>query len=314
MDNKYMEFIRYDWNNSVEWKNYLENIFPSPPQNRILHYKKKFYKLKIDPDFDINYIPGQNNNNENQNNNQRNNQNQNNENEMRNGNRNNNNNFNIDVDIMFIVIDIIISITSFLAFFIHLKTSINMLIGCLIYKLIKKEGKPKFEQQYLINIINNENFSYLILILLLFIDNSKNYFIVIPIIVYNLIDIINNINLIYKNNIFSKILAKKQFILKYSNILEINIISPIYGFFMNKNSFYFIFLYIQYLKFRVYVNQNITNCLVQINNYLNNLKSSQNTPKILKNIVQFTQNLGNTIFNLPNNIAANTNIAICSIF
>ena len=272
MDNKYMEFIRYDWNNSVEWKNYLENIFPSPPQNRILHYKKKFYKLKIDPDFDINYIPGQNNNNENQNNNQRNNQNQNNENEMRNGNRNNNNNFNIDVDIMFIVIDIIISITSFLAFFIHLKTSINMLIGCLIYKLIKKEGKPKFEQQYLINIINNENFSYLILILLLFIDNSKNYFIVIPIIVYNLIDIINNINLIYKNNIFSKILAKKQFILKYSNILEINIISPIYGFFMNKNSFYFIFLYIQYLKFRVYVNQNITNCLVQINNYLNNLK------------------------------------------
>ena len=314
MDNKYMEFIRYDWNNSVEWKNYLENIFPSPPQNRILHYKKKFYKLKIDPDFDINYIPGQNNNNENQNNNQRNNQNQNNENEMRNGNRNNNNNFNIDVDIMFIVIDIIISITSFLAFFIHLKTSINMLIGCLIYKLIKKEGKPKFEQQYLINIINNENFSYLILILLLFIDNSKNYFIAIPTIVYILIDIINNINLIYKNNIFSKILGKKQFILKYSNILEINIISPIYGFFMNKNSFYFIFLYIQYLKFRVYVNQNITNCLVQINNYLNNLKSSQNTPKILKNIVQFTQNLGNTIFNLPNNIAANTNIAICSIF
>ena len=314
MDNKYMEFIRYDWNNSVEWKNYLENIFPSPPQNRILHYKKKFYKLKIDPDFDINYIPGQNNNNENQNNNQRNNQNQNNENEMRNGNRNNNNNFNIDVDIMFIVIDIIISITSFLAFFIHLKTSINMLIGCLIYKLIKKEGKPKFEQQYLINIINNENFSYLILILLLFIDNSKNYFIAIPTIVYILIDIINNINLIYKNNIFSKILAKKQFILKYSNILEINIISPIYGFFMNKNSFYFIFLYIQYLKFRVYVNQNITNCLVQINNYLNNLKSSQNTPKILKNIVQFTQNLGNTIFNLPNNIAANTNIAICNIF
>jgi hypothetical protein len=309
-----MEFIRYDWNNSVEWKNYLENIFPSPPQNRILHYKKKFYKLKIDPDFDINYIPGQNNNNENQNNNQRNNQNQNNENEMRNGNRNNNNNFNIDVDIMFIVIDMIISITSFLAFFIHLKTSINMLIGCLIYKLIKKEGKPKFEQQYLINIINNENFSYLILILLLFIDNSKNYFIAIPTIVYILIDIINNINLIYKNNIFSKILAKKQFILKYSNILEINIISPIYGFFMNKNSFYFIFLYIQYLKFRVYVNQNITNCLVQINNYLNNLKSSQNTPKILKNIVQFTQNLGNTIFNLPNNIAANTNIAICSIF
>ena len=313
MESKYMEFIRYDWNNSEEWKNYLENIFPSPPQNRILHYKKKFYKLKIDPDFDVNYIPGQNNNNENQNN-QRNNQNQNNE--MRNENRNNNdnNNSNFNADIMFLFIDIILSLTSFLAFFIHLKTSINMLIGCLIYKLIKNEGKPKFNQQYLISIINNENFSHLILIILLYFDNSKNYFIAIPIIVYILIDLIDDINLINRNIIFSKILSQKQFILKYSNILEINIISPIYGFFMKKNSFYFIFLYIQYLKFRVYVNQNITNCLVQINNYLNNLKSSQSTPKLIKNIVLFSQNLGNVIFNLPNNIAANTNIAICSIF
>ena len=313
MESKYMEFIRYDWNNSEEWKNYLENIFPSPPQNRILHYKKKFYKLKIDPDFDVNYIPGQNNNNENQNN-QRNNQNQNHE--MRNENRNNNdnNNSNFNADIMFLFIDIILSLTSFLAFFIHLKTSINMLIGCLIYKLIKNEGKPKFNQQYLISIINNENFSHLILIILLYIDNSKNYFIAIPIIVYILIDLIDDINLINRNIIFSKILSQKQFILKYSNILEINIISPIYGFFMKKNSFYFIFLYIQYLKFRVYVNQNIINCINNINNYLNNLKSSQNTPKILKNIIHFSQNLGNVIFNLPNNIAANTNIAICSIF
>ena len=311
MESKYMEFIRYDWNNSE--KNYLENIFPSPPQNRILHYKKKFYKLKIDPDFDVNYIPGQNNNNENQNN-QRNNQNQNNE--MRNENRNNNdnNNSNFNADIMFLFIDIILSLTSFLAFFIHLKTSINMLIGCLIYKLIKNEGKPKFNQQYLISIINNENFSHLILIILLYFDNSKNYFIAIPIIVYILIDLIDDINLINRNIIFSKILSQKQFILKYSNILEINIISPIYGFFMKKNSFYFIFLYIQYLKFRVYVNQNIINCINNINNYLNNLKSSQNTPKILKNIIHFSQNLGNVIFNLPNNIAANTNIAICSIF
>ena len=312
MESKYMEFIRYNWNNSEEWKNYLENIFPTPPQNKILHYKKKFYKLKIDPDFDVNYIPGQNNNEQNEIFSQRNIQNQNNG--MRNGYRNNNNNFNINVDIVFIFIDIILSFTSFLAYFIHLKISINMIIGCLIYKLIKKEGIPKFNQQYLIKIVNNENFSYLILIILLFIDNSKNYFISFPIIAYILVDIIENINLIYRNNILSKILSQKQLILKYSNILEINIISPIYGFFKNKNSFYFIFLYIQYLKFRVHVNQNIINGIIIINNYLNNLKSSQSTPKLIKNIVLFSQNLGNVIFNLPNNIAANTNIAICNIF
>ena len=298
MESKYMEFIRYDWDNSEEWKNYLENIFPPPPQSRILYYKKKFYKLKVDPNFDINYIPG--NNNLNQRNNERNN--------------NNNNYNNNNGDVIFICTDIILSVTSFLSFFIHYPTSIKLLLGYYIYNLIKNEGLPKLNQQYFNRVINNESFSCLILLILLCIDNSHNIFIGIPILFNTFFFICKESNALFHNFIFSKILSFKDIILRYANFFEMNIFITIYGYFFKKNSFYFIFLYIQYIKFRFYVNQNIRDGHLTINNYLNRIKTSQRSPLILKHIIQTCQNLGNLIFNLPSSIAANTNIAICNIF
>ena len=52
MEEKYRQYLQYDWNNSEEWKLYFNNIFPVPPSSRVDYYKKKFYKLKIDPDFE----------------------------------------------------------------------------------------------------------------------------------------------------------------------------------------------------------------------------------------------------------------------
>ena len=60
MEEKYRQYLQYDWNNSEEWKLYFNNIFPVPPSSRVDYYKKKFYKLKVDPDFDINYSPNVN--------------------------------------------------------------------------------------------------------------------------------------------------------------------------------------------------------------------------------------------------------------
>ena len=306
-----MEFIRYNWENSVEWKNYLENIFPPPPQNRILHYKKKFYKLKVDSNFDINYIPGNEhlNNNDNEDLNQRNNH-RNNNNNGNNYRNNNNNNYN---DIL-IYTDFLLSFISFLSFYIHFSTSIKLLLVFYFHNLIKNEGQPKFNQQYFNKIINNESLSYLILLILLLIDNSHNSFIIIPILINNLFWIFYDFNSFFPNIFISKILSFKDFILKLGNFIEMNIFSVIFGYFFKKNSFYFIFLYIQYIKFRFYVNQNMRDGILNINNYLNRIKASQTSPLILKHIIQTTQNLGNLIFNLPSNVAANTNIAICNIF
>ena len=201
MESKYMEFIRYDWENSEEWKNYLENIFPPPPQSRILYYKKKFYKLKVDPNFDINYIPG--NNNFNQRNNERNN--------------NNNNDNNNSGNVVFIYTDIILSVTSFLSFFIHYPTSIKLLLGYYIHNLIKNEGVPKLNQQYFNKVINNESFSCLILLILLCIDNSHNIFIGIPILFNTFFSIFKESNVLFHNFIFSKIFSFKDIILIYAN-------------------------------------------------------------------------------------------------
>ena len=59
MEKKYQEFLKYDWKNSEEYKNYInQKVYISPPitGDKILKAKKKFYKLKVDPEFDINYV------------------------------------------------------------------------------------------------------------------------------------------------------------------------------------------------------------------------------------------------------------------
>ena len=57
MEEKYKKFKEFNWVESKEWQSYYTNIYPTPPPQKILRYKKKFYRNKIDPDFDIDYKP-----------------------------------------------------------------------------------------------------------------------------------------------------------------------------------------------------------------------------------------------------------------
>ncbi len=58
MEKKYENFLNYNWNESPEWRQYLNNLSDTPKSTRlILHFRKRFYKLKIDPDFDDKYTP-----------------------------------------------------------------------------------------------------------------------------------------------------------------------------------------------------------------------------------------------------------------
>jgi len=57
MEEKYKKFKEYNWVESEEWQSYYRNIYPTPPPSKILRYKKKFYRNKIDSDFDIDYKP-----------------------------------------------------------------------------------------------------------------------------------------------------------------------------------------------------------------------------------------------------------------
>jgi hypothetical protein len=56
MEEKYENFLKYDWNNSEEWKMYYNNLFPQPKTDEaIIKFKKRFYKFKVDADFDDKY-------------------------------------------------------------------------------------------------------------------------------------------------------------------------------------------------------------------------------------------------------------------
>lgn len=37
-------FVCFDWAASEAWQEYLSNLYPTPPLNKLLKWKKKFYK------------------------------------------------------------------------------------------------------------------------------------------------------------------------------------------------------------------------------------------------------------------------------
>ncbi|KAL8440016.1 hypothetical protein Efla_004932 [Eimeria flavescens] len=49
-------FVCFDWAKSEAWQEYLSNLYPTPPLNRLLKWKKKFYKAHQDPSFDPNSV------------------------------------------------------------------------------------------------------------------------------------------------------------------------------------------------------------------------------------------------------------------
>ncbi|CDJ39764.1 hypothetical protein, conserved [Eimeria tenella] len=48
------KFVCFDWSASQEWQEYLASLYPTPPLNKMLKWKKKFYKAHQDAAFDIN--------------------------------------------------------------------------------------------------------------------------------------------------------------------------------------------------------------------------------------------------------------------
>lgn len=55
MEIKERKFGEYKFEQDDNFRKYIESIEPPPPLNKISYYKRKYYKLKIDPDFVINY-------------------------------------------------------------------------------------------------------------------------------------------------------------------------------------------------------------------------------------------------------------------
>ena len=167
----------------------FSNIFPTPHKNKTLRYKKKFFRNKIDPDFDINYKPINYKEEEQTNNNCTNNNNENGK--FSSFNSSNNNISYIYSKTPLLNIETVLMIL--FIFSLPLKFNSKLIaIITLVIRSVRLTGSPKLEMSYLYQLLKNESFQTLIYSIQLLTDKF-NYYLMIPIIISILVGICQNI-------------------------------------------------------------------------------------------------------------------------
>ena len=299
MKEKYDEYLKYDFNNSEEYKDFNDK-FPKEINESLENYKKRFYKSHICHDFDINYSPPvQSNNNINQNRNRRNNQ------------INNN-------PPVLEIIDLGIIGLSVLSFPFSYNYYSFLLMIYFLYRLIASTGYPRFNLDYLKIIIHNNNFNLFIFSFITWITKTKNIFIFIPVLLHTSIYFIKSINKYVRNNYLDPIINISTKIKDFYQYMEIfNLLSAIIGFFFGLNRFYFIFIYLQYIKFRYYANADIREKINNLRVQLEYVRTNENIPMIYRKLAEIAQKIGSLFANGfagGNVVMINGGVMACNIF
>ena len=305
MEEKYKKFKEYNWAESSEWKSYYNNIFPTPPSSKILRYKIKFYRNKIDPDFDIDYKSPTEEDNSYSNTNSSSTSN----NQKSNENTNNNNAFQnmFSKEQTFetykaaqslanpINSNLLICIETFLliAFIISLpsshKSSLLALLGFLV-RTIRCVGIPKFDMIYFRALIMNDSCHTLLYSLQTLLDKF-NYYIIIPVLISTIIALSDNgrnINLFKKYTDFAN--NKREELIEVRSNIEVTIgFVSIFGVFLKINSIITPILYWQVMKFRYTLNPYIKKSFSHLNHVSNQFKNSEKCPKLLSLIIDKIQ-------------------------
>ena len=120
-----------------------------------------------------------------------------------------------------------------------------------IYRVLISTGVPRFNLDYLKVIIHNNNFNLFIFSFMLWITRTKNIFVFCPVLIHTALYFIKSINKYVRNNYLDPIVNLSTKIKDFYQYFEIfNLFSTIIGIFFGLNKFYFIFIYLQYIKFR----------------------------------------------------------------
>ena len=171
MEEIYNQYLQYDFQNSEEFKDFKEK-FPLEPNETIEDHQKRFYKSYICHDFDINYRPPQPRN---INNNQR----RNNSNRANNISQRNSNNRPHSPPLLEIIDYGNIGF-SLMTLLMSKKFYLFELIIYFMYRLYFATGWPRFNLEYLKTIVHNNNFNYFILSLVLWITQTYNILVILP--------------------------------------------------------------------------------------------------------------------------------------
>lgn len=307
MEEKYQQFLKYNFESDVEWKAYLRNLDPPPRDSQLVIFKKKYYKRKIDSDFDISYVPSSNvfanlNNNcnnetHNVNNNSTNsnsniNSNTNNINSGANNNNSNTNNTNSSTSPSFsnntekiFYYMYFVEIFFYLYFFYSILFSSNPFMPAMYgfaLRLIKITFPIQLNKQYLQKLIQNDTFYFLIYSLIMSFFSSGKLFIYL---VHPAITSIIFIFGFYRRNpqLFPK--AIETYINKARSYqdrliqtrLSIELLTfpiTVIGIFFGFNSMLLPAIYYQFLKMKISVDNNLNNALLGLRNVINNKENT----------------------------------------
>ena len=278
MEIKFKAFSQYSWQNSAEWQLYYENLFPKPPGNRIEFWKKKFYKLKVDGDFDIKWekpAEAQYNNRQ-------------------------ATNFNYPssnppfasgsiLDLIVTSIECGLWIYFFVSIFLVKHQVLKIVCLALIIRVFRRVGFPKLKMEFAQNLFLDEHFQLFLYSCLFFIDRL-NFFVLLPLEITAILNISEYFKTYLKVGFLNFIFRKRVDLAIIRANLEIAVgFFLIIGIFFNLTSFILPIFFWQYMRFKYIVNKDIESSFTRINNQINVFKNSQRCPSPIKFVIDKVQ-------------------------
>ena len=307
MDEKYKQFLEYNWVESKEWQLYYSNLFPTPPPSKILRYKKKFYRNKIDSNFDIDYVPPQGEDNSSTNSTQY----STNNNQSYSSQTNQANQESYQTEQTFetykaaqslarpinsnalLLIETILQILFLSSLPLRYKSKLLSIIAFAI-RTFRLVGVPHFDMTYLQAALMNDACHTLVFAIQIVID-SFNYYLIFPIIISSVLALCENIKTLkVKVPIFQKYVElvnnKKEEIIQSRAHIEVSIgFVSILGIFLKLNSFFTPIIYWQTIRVRYTLNPYIKQSFKEINQFANEIKNSDKCPGIIKTVIDKIQ-------------------------
>ena len=307
---------------SQEWQIYYTNLFPTPPPSKILRYKKKFYRNKIDPDFDIDYKPPEEETNSYSSANTSSSSSSSYSSYNANSNTNPSSQEAFSTEQTFETYKAAQSLanpirsaplqiieTLFLVlFFISLPFRYkSVLIGIIAFliRTIRLSGIPKFDITYLQVFIMNDS-CHALLFTVQTLSDRLNYYMMLPVAVSAIIALCDNLNAFNLNfgglkAYIDKVNNKKEELIQSKSYIEIAIgFVSIAGIFLKINSILTPIIYWQLMRVRYTLNPYIKKGFSDLNNLANQIKNNNQCPGPVKFIIEKAQWAFNFIGKISN--------------
>ena len=306
MEEKYKKFKEFNWVESEEWQAYYRNLYPTPPPSKILRYKKKFYRNKIDEDFDIDYKPpGEEETNPTTGSSTSSNTNT----SSNYTNQSYQQNFTPEQTFetynaaqsfahpinssMLVNIETALMVLFMISLPLRIKTTLLAVLAFGV-RTVRTVGIPQFNLNYLQALVMNDNFHTLIFAGQTLVDRF-NYYMMVPVAVSALIALADNLK---KSNIniggikkhIDTINQQKENLIQDKTHIEVAIgFISVAGIFLKLNSILTPVIYWQMMKVRYTLNPYIKQSFKELNQYTNNFKNSNKCPGPLKFVIEKIQ-------------------------